>query len=145
VAFSVAECLQSLGLTRRVCRVPTLLVAAVHAARGTTDLLSAQVELLHHGGATYRVLSARRPDIELGRVLSPAEYAVARLLVEGLSHAEIAASRRASTRTVANQLATAFQKLGVSGRSELLCSALSSARSRDLRLESEPAPWQRAV
>jgi DNA-binding NarL/FixJ family response regulator len=142
VAFSVAESLQALGLTRRVCRVPTLLVAAAHAARATTDLRFARLERLEHARASYLVLSAPRPDVELGRLLSPAEYAVARLLVEGLSHAEIAASRRASARTIANQLATAFQKLGVSGRSELLCSVLRSARSY-LRLGSEPAAFAR--
>ncbi len=142
VAFSVSESLQALGLTRRVCRVPTLLVAAAHAARAATELRVARLERLQHAGTSYWVLSAPRPDVELGRVLSPAEYAVARLLVEGLSHAEIAASRRASARTIANQLATAFQKLGVSGRSELVCSVLRSARSY-LRLGSEPAALAR--
>jgi DNA-binding NarL/FixJ family response regulator len=41
------------------------------------------------------------------------------LLERGLSNAEIARSRGRSPRTVANQVAKIFEKLGVSSRSEL--------------------------
>jgi len=137
VAFSVAECLGTLGLERRVCRVPMLLVAAVHAMHGLTTQKSARLDVVQHADCTYQVLSSPRPDTVLRRLLSPAEYVVARLLVEGLTHAEIAATRGASARTVANQLATAFQKLGVSGRSELLCAVLRG----DLPVDARPKPW----
>jgi DNA-binding CsgD family transcriptional regulator len=53
--------------------------------------------------------------------VSPAEYAVIRLLIEGKSYDEMADLRRTSKRTVANQLASAFHRIGVSGRAELLC------------------------
>jgi len=51
--------------------------------------------------------------------LTHAELAVARKLVEGLSNAGIAAARGTSERTVANQVASLFRKLGVGSRAEL--------------------------
>jgi DNA-binding NarL/FixJ family response regulator len=54
-----------------------------------------------------------------GRPLSPGEQAVVELVLRGLSSAEIARVRGTSCRTVANQLATAYGKLGVKSRREL--------------------------
>lgn len=51
--------------------------------------------------------------------LSAAERAVAELAVRGLTNTEIARERRVAKRTIANQLAVVYQKLGVSGRREL--------------------------
>jgi DNA-binding NarL/FixJ family response regulator len=51
--------------------------------------------------------------------LTPAEQAVMRLALAGHSNASIAARRGVAARTVANQLASVFQKLGVSSRTEL--------------------------
>jgi DNA-binding CsgD family transcriptional regulator len=51
--------------------------------------------------------------------LSAAERAVAELAARGLSNTEIARARRVATRTVSNQLAVVYRKLGVSGRREL--------------------------
>jgi DNA-binding CsgD family transcriptional regulator len=51
--------------------------------------------------------------------LSAAERAVAELAARGLSNTEIARARRVATRTIANQLAGVYRKLGVSGRREL--------------------------
>jgi DNA-binding CsgD family transcriptional regulator len=73
-----------------------------------------------------------RPDVELWPTLSRSEAAVARLLVEGKSHAEIAALRGTSRRTVANQLAASFHKLHISGRAQLLRrSVLQAKRAAD--------------
>jgi DNA-binding NarL/FixJ family response regulator len=52
--------------------------------------------------------------------LTPSERAVTSLLLGGLSNAEIAAKRGTSERTVANQIAAIFRKLGVSSRTELV-------------------------
>src|SRR4051812_22557203 len=52
--------------------------------------------------------------------LSPSERAVCELIASGASNAEIARARKTSARTVANQLASAFRKLGVSSRFELI-------------------------
>jgi DNA-binding NarL/FixJ family response regulator len=56
--------------------------------------------------------------LEVLRVSTPSELAVACLLADGLSNEEIGARRAASTRTVANQVATLYQKLGVRSRRE---------------------------
>lgn len=59
--------------------------------------------------------------------LSPAEEAVAALALDGLSNAEIARARGSAERTVANQLAAAYRKLGIGSRLELF--ALAARRS----------------
>ena len=99
---------------------PMLLVLAAHANRGLagTGSLRLQPTELHFSAQT---IIALRPDNELSAELSPAQSLVARLVMEGKSHAEIAALRQVSTRTVANQLAAVFEQLDVSGRAELLC------------------------
>ncbi len=55
--------------------------------------------------------------------LSSAESDVARHILAGRSNSEIAALRRCSTRTVANQVASLFRKLGVGSRLELVALA----------------------
>jgi DNA-binding NarL/FixJ family response regulator len=56
--------------------------------------------------------------------LTTAEREVARLVIEGLSDAGIAARRRTSVRTVANQLRSIYTKLAVGSRRQL-CSRFS--------------------
>ena len=51
--------------------------------------------------------------------LTEAERAVAVLVLSGLDNAEVARLRGTSVRTVANLLARAFRKLGVTSRAEL--------------------------
>lgn len=70
------------------------------------------------GGEALLVVSAPLAE-ECLTVLTPAERAVALAAVEGLSNAAIAERRSASARTVANQLASVFRKLGVFSRAEL--------------------------
>lgn len=52
-------------------------------------------------------------------LLTRAERGVALLAAEGLSNAQIAARRRVSVKTVANQLARIYAKLGARSRFEL--------------------------
>jgi len=52
--------------------------------------------------------------------LTGAERAVAMLLLEGLSNREVAQRRGTSVRTVANQVASLFRKLGVNARTEMV-------------------------
>ncbi len=59
---------------------------------------------------------ASRP---FGAGLTDAEREVARLVMEGLSNAEIARRRGTSIRTVANQVASVFAKAGAGSRREL--------------------------
>ncbi|MBI4816668.1 MAG: helix-turn-helix transcriptional regulator [Deltaproteobacteria bacterium] len=51
--------------------------------------------------------------------LTSAELDVLDRLIEGLSNAEIARKRGVSNRTIANQLASIYKKLGVGSRSEV--------------------------
>lgn len=51
--------------------------------------------------------------------LTPAEQAIVELVLDGYDNASIAAARGRSPRTIANQLARIFRKLGVSSRAEL--------------------------
>jgi DNA-binding CsgD family transcriptional regulator len=59
-------------------------------------------------------------DEKSARLLSKAEKAVIELVLRGLSNAAIARERGASPRTVANQLASAYKKLRVGSRRELV-------------------------
>lgn len=56
--------------------------------------------------------------LEVRSALTPSELQVACMLADGLSNDAIAAVRRASVRTVANQIATLYRKLGVRCRRE---------------------------
>lgn len=59
------------------------------------------------------------PEVRSLDALSASEREVAGLLLDGLSNAEIAEIRGTSVRTIANQVASLFKKLGVRSRSEL--------------------------
>jgi len=65
------------------------------------------------------VLSFPLMEPELPATLTAAERGVLELLLRGRSNSEIAAARGTSARTVANQVASIFRKLGVSSRAEL--------------------------
>lgn len=51
--------------------------------------------------------------------LSGAERVIVQAVLRGCSNAQIARERNRSCRTIANQLAAAYRKLGVAGRGEL--------------------------
>jgi DNA-binding CsgD family transcriptional regulator len=120
VAGVTKECLEALGLPSQPSRVSPLVIAAAHAARRETTVCWGRASRFEHAGRSYRVVSLDRPDAELSSLLTPAQYEVVRLRIEGKSHVEIAVLRRRSRRTIANQLAESFRRLGVSGRSELI-------------------------
>ena len=72
-----------------------------------------------HEGVEY--LYATYPsDITLPDGLTDAEADVAKMIAAGRSNAEIAEARSVSVRTIANQVASIFRKVGVSSRSDLL-------------------------
>ncbi len=56
----------------------------------------------------------------MNALLSPAERVVLRAFVDGMTYREIAVARGTAPRTIANQLATIFRKLGGSGRLDLI-------------------------
>lgn len=110
VAAHVHAILRKFGLRRRVEIVDRVTLLSEATTR--------EVKL---DGETLVVVSANsaRPAGETSSVLSNAELVVARLAARGLSNVEIARRRRSSPRTVANQLASIFAKLGLHSRSEL--------------------------
>jgi DNA-binding NarL/FixJ family response regulator len=73
------------------------------------------------------VFSFPLKTVEAPDVLSSSERAVALAVLAGLSNAAIARQRGTSVRTVANQVAAIFRKLGVSSRSELHVRLMSAA------------------
>ncbi len=64
------------------------------------------------------VLEVPLPDFT-GAGLTKAELEVVRLVADGHSSQAIADQRGVSVRTIANQLAAAYKKLGIQQRSEL--------------------------
>ena len=122
---SVAEILKQsfafMGLSCWPSRIPLVLVLAAHARRVLEWERPAARLVAENQHFPHQTIAVSRPDNELAGQLSPAELAVTRLLVEGKSYAEIARLRETSARTVANQLASVFHRLDVSGRPELLC------------------------
>ena len=132
VTLLSSECLRAMGLDCGTSRVPAALVMAAHAAKGLGNFRHGTLSDVIVGEHPFRVIGMPRPDSTLPEQLSRNESAVVRLLVEGKCHAEIAQAQEKSQRTVANQLASAFHKLDVSGRAELLCRLIArppSARS----------------
>jgi DNA-binding CsgD family transcriptional regulator len=88
---------------------------------------NARVSYFQLGTQRYAVFSHETSAASGATSLSSAEGEVVRLALGGLSNAEIARVRGTSTRTVRNQLTSAYEKLGVGSRSEL---ASLSARKR---------------
>ena len=136
IAIACGECLDAIGKVRLASRAPALMVMAVHAFRGL-PLEPARMYRVENDGKEQLVITAERPDRTLPPELTPSEAAVIRLLVEGHTHEQIGILRSTSRRTVANQLAAAFHKIGVSGRAELL--ALLIRRAADVTLSPRAA------
>ena len=59
--------------------------------------------------------------------LTVAEQQIAGAVLRGMSNEQIASERGTSARTVANQIATIFRKLGVGSRGELASRVLKEA------------------
>lgn len=127
VSGTLRKTLTMLGFPCTASKVPAIVVLAAHAARlgpGAVPARASAVEV--NGRACLRILSPR-PDRCFPVRLTDTEAAVVRLFVEGLSHAQIARVRGRSQRTIANQLAAVFHKMGISGRTRLLCRLVECA------------------
>jgi DNA-binding CsgD family transcriptional regulator len=71
------------------------------------------------GGETFVLLSVPLRSERGVEPLTAAEREIAAMVVDGMSNADIARARVKSVRTIANQVASAFRKLGVGSRVEL--------------------------
>lgn len=120
IATQAKKALSRLGLSCIPSRVPLPLVLLAQSIGNCREDSRSPAADLTYEGARYHVLQLRRPDVALARVLPPAEAQVLRARLEGQSHRSIAVRRRTSARTIANQLASAARRLGVSGRIEIL-------------------------
>jgi DNA-binding CsgD family transcriptional regulator len=120
IALNSRLALLSLGVTCKPSRAHPLLMLAARAVSEPTLALARSSMLVTRDQRELRVVGIPRPDQCLQQVLPPAELAVIRLLVEGLSYREIAQVRGTAMRTVANQITAVFRRLNVSGRNELV-------------------------
>jgi DNA-binding CsgD family transcriptional regulator len=121
VALAIKVHLAMMGLRCRVRGVPHIVVMAARAARMPLGRnLRGRIALVPECARIAWVVSVVCPDLSLLDALSTAERHVLLQLLDGKSYLEIAGARRTSTRTVANQVGTAFRKLGVSGHGQTL-------------------------
>jgi len=121
IAVILQSCFQYMGLDCLPSRIPGLLVAAAHARHHQSLTHPLNLKGRKEQQFSTQSITVPRPDTALEAWLAPAEHAVLSLLIEGQCYAEIAQTRQTSIRTVANQVASGFRRLGVSGRAELLC------------------------
>lgn len=128
VSGALAQCLGALGLSDGTAGLPLVLLMAARASvRG--ERFEARMSPLCSDGSELQVVSLARPDFHLRSVLSGAEFEVIRQMLEGKSHEQISGTRKTSVRTIANQLASAYRKLGISGRLELMDEVANHAAS----------------
>jgi DNA-binding CsgD family transcriptional regulator len=120
IAVIMQSCFQFMGLSCLPSRIPGLVVVAANA-RHHVGVAGYSVPTRPELTLSRRTIRISRPDTLLSAWLAPAEHAVIHLLIEGMTYAEIAEARSTSIRTVANQVASGFRRLDVSGRAELLC------------------------
>lgn len=115
VSASMRRLLAALGVECEPRRMPILPILMHHAwllGMGCGDAACTP--------PLRAVVSVSRPDRLIARQLSAAEYDVMRAIVDGMTYAQISLARSVSTRTIANQIASAYRKLGISGRGALL-------------------------
>jgi len=130
VSQEAKAALQQFGMDCVPSRANPLLAVMASAAVDESSHRCARFACFYESEQMFRVVGVARPEGALSPLLPPAELAVVRGLLEGQNYLEIATHRGTSTRTVANQLAAAFRKLGVSGRGSLLNHVVSVGHSR---------------
>lgn len=87
---------------------------------------------------------SRRAQVSGVMALTPGERRVCELAVTGRSNRPIAQSLFVSLRTVETHLTHAYQKLGITGRAELLATGLRSRGPDDVSSASR-APGERSA
>jgi DNA-binding CsgD family transcriptional regulator len=82
----------------------------------------------NHLGTAYAVLSYRIPQNPILLELTPAELEVLELWLDGASAEEVSTLRGCAVRTVNNQVASIYRKLGAGSRAELATMVRSSGQ-----------------
>lgn len=102
-----------------------------HPSDADADLPTATITPVSISGLRGLLIELPFESAELPSCLTKVEREVVCLLLEGGSNQEIADARGACYRTVANQLAAIYKKLGVGSRTELVAK-LSRVDSRSV-------------
>ena len=90
------------------------------AVRGpTTPPREVRACVVDIGARPYVLISFERDESQSTLGLTPSERQIAAAILAGLSNAAIGRLRGTSARTVANQIAALYRKLGVHSRTEL--------------------------
>jgi len=119
IAALSKQCLELIGLRCTPHTVPPLLIMAASAARAQTSGRSGVGGERWTPQPHFELVRAPRPELKFAGAFSRAEFDVAQRLLEGNTYAQIARHRRTSARTIANQVASIFDRVGVSSRHEL--------------------------
>jgi len=133
VCAEFRRAMESFGLSTRLSALPVTLPQLRHLALSGESIESSS-GWFEESVPACTTIALPRLDLALAERLSPAELDVCRRLLDGSTHEAIALERRTSVRTTANQLATVFAKLKVSGRLQLLA-ALAAGK-----FQGPPAP-----
>ncbi len=120
VTGRLGACMSAMGFEPHASRAPALLVAAVAAAAGQTRLGNARTTQIEQGGTHYWIVSVPRLEDAVADSVTRTELKIVKLVVEGMTHQQMALEHGSSPRTVANHISSVFHRIGVSGRSELL-------------------------
>jgi DNA-binding CsgD family transcriptional regulator len=125
VATVCSQGLLAMGSRSLPSRAPLLLMLAAHALLGRRCSSARAVKFIS-ANRELRVVTADRPGLHVRATLTAAERDVVALLLEGHSHEQIGAMRGTANRTIANQLAGIYRKLGVSGRGALIAALVAA-------------------
>ena len=125
--------LQALGSIGCASRAPLALalVAACHRQRQSGALAAWPAQIRECDAQAHVWMT--RPEAVLLPWLSTVEHEIVELALAGVSHREISRQRGRSGRTIANQLHSIYDKLGVSGRFQLVHLAVVLANCADYR------------
>lgn len=124
VAAMLRQVTRGMGLSCKFSRLPLAIPLLRHMITRPELVALHLEESPHDKTKPVLVIEMRRCDDVIAAKLSKSEYEVARQLLEGCTYRQMASSRATSVRTIANQISSVFKKLGVSGRFEVLRSAL---------------------
>lgn len=119
--------LETMGYRGTVSRVSPVLMRAASAATQPGSTVRGRFSHIVTDAATYDVVSIERPEKPWSRCFSRSELDVVARLLDGASYMDIASQRGTSVRTVANQIASAFRRMRVSGRAELVAALFGAA------------------
>lgn len=144
ITTSAKVALTKMGVNCLPSRVPLPVVVVARASDDHERTSMGSIVSFIHRGELYNVIAVNRPDRHLSRYLPPAEVEVVRARIEGLSHERIARVRHTSERTVANQLASASRRLGVSGRLDIIGYLSRQARAHVVPPTDFPSERSRA-